>query len=40
MADSLSEASSSRGTTIVGSPAAGNTNAVRRSNVWAREPTR
>ncbi len=40
MADPLSEASSSRGTTTVGSPDAGNTSAVNRSSVCARDPTR
>ena len=40
IADPLSDASSSRGTTTVGSPAAGTTSAVSRSNVWAREPIR
>ena len=39
-ADSFSEASSIRGTTMVGSPDAGSTSAVSRSKVWAREPIR
>ena len=37
---SLSDANSIRGSTTVGSPEAGNTSAVSRSNVWAREPIR
>ena len=39
-ADSFSDASSIRGTTIVGSPDAGNTSAVSRSKVCARDPIR
>lgn len=39
-ADSLSDASSKRGKTMVGTPEAGSTSAVSRSNVSAREPMR